>query len=71
MKKDCEECIKHDRNHHAADCLYCIKFHEQLAENIPKVAEDFLVKAEALEKEDTDPFCLNLTTIQLPHPGGD
>lgn len=25
---------------------------------------------DASVKEDNDPFCLNLTTIQLPHPGG-
>ena len=26
---------------------------------------------DTLLKEDSDPFCLNLTTIQPPHPGGD
>lgn len=25
MKKDCETCLKHDRNHHAVDCLYCMR----------------------------------------------
>ena len=33
MKKDCEKCIKNDRNHHAEDCIYCMKNNEKQYEN--------------------------------------
>lgn len=30
MKKNCETCLEHDRNHQAADCLCCTQFNRHL-----------------------------------------
>ena len=65
MKKGCDTCLKNDRNHRVADCFYCMQFN-----NIILSAEKYISEPDVSEKEDKDPFFLNLTTIKLPHPGG-
>ena len=39
MKKDCETCLRHDRNHHAADCLECIKANEKISNGLEALSK--------------------------------
>lgn len=41
MKKNCKICLKHDRNHHAEDCLYCM---QSDIRTIPKLLYNYFSK---------------------------